>query len=170
MNWSALGAISEFLGALAVVASLVYLAAQVKANTRQSRHDASRDLAVRISEVSIAVASTREMGELLLRGGGDHESLDRVDHVRFRGLMNALFRGLEQQYLLREEGALGDDEWVAVESIVSDFATLPGVRQYFSDRGQWYTPGFLEVVWRNTPLEARPSSGAMAEQYRADAT
>lgn len=166
MNWSAVGAIAELLGAVAVVVSLVYVAAQVKANTRQARLEAARDLAVRVSEISIAVASSREVGALLLHGGGAYERLDTVDQVRFRALMNALFRGLEQQFQLRREGALDDDEWAAVESMISDFASLPGVQKYFADRGQWYTPGFLEVVWRSTPVEARPAADAMADQYR----
>ena len=34
MNWEAFGAIAEFAGALAVVASLIYLAIQVRQNTR----------------------------------------------------------------------------------------------------------------------------------------
>jgi hypothetical protein len=37
MNWNAVGAIGEILGALAVFISLVYLASQIRANTLQSR-------------------------------------------------------------------------------------------------------------------------------------
>ena len=37
MNWSAIGAIGEILGALAVFVSLIYLGAQIRANTRQSK-------------------------------------------------------------------------------------------------------------------------------------
>ena len=166
MNWSAVGAIAELLGALAVVFSLMYVAAQVKASTRQLRLEAARDLAVRISEISLAVASSREVGELLHRGGGDYRGLDAVDQVRFRALMNSLFRGLEQQYHLRREGALNDEEWTAVERVILDFASLPGVQRYFAERGQWYTPGFLDIVWRGTPEEERPAAPSMADQYR----
>ena len=34
MNWEAIGAIGEVLGALAVIGSLVYLALQIRANSR----------------------------------------------------------------------------------------------------------------------------------------
>ena len=37
MNWVALGAIGEFVGAIAVVLSLAYLAAQIIQNTRAVR-------------------------------------------------------------------------------------------------------------------------------------
>jgi hypothetical protein len=168
MNWTAVGALAELLGAVAVVLSLVYLGAQVRGSTRQAKRDASRDLAVRISEISIAVSASREMGELLLVGGGSYESLDRVDEVRFRALMNALFRGLEQQYLLHREGALDDEAWTAVDNLIGDFASLPGVQRYFADRGQWYVPGFLDLVWRHAGKE-RTAGPKMADQYRPDA-
>ena len=37
MNWNAVAALAELLGAVAVVGSLLYLAAQVRQNTKQSR-------------------------------------------------------------------------------------------------------------------------------------
>lgn len=171
MNWSAVGAVAELLGAFAVVVSLIYLAAQMKASTRQARLEAARDLAVRISEISIAIGASRETGELFLRGGGDYGSLDAVDQLRYRALLNALFRGLEQQFHLRGQGALSDEEWTAVERVIMDFASLPGVQQYFAERGQWYTEGFLEIVWRAAPPTARPEGTSFADQYhpgRAD--
>ena len=37
MNWDAVGAIAESIGALGVISSLIYLAVQVRQNTRQGR-------------------------------------------------------------------------------------------------------------------------------------
>ncbi len=37
MNWDAIGAIAELLGAIGVIASLVYLATQIRQNTRSVR-------------------------------------------------------------------------------------------------------------------------------------
>ena len=37
MNWDAIGAIGEMIGAAAVVASLLYLALQTRANAREKR-------------------------------------------------------------------------------------------------------------------------------------
>lgn len=148
MNWSALSAIADVLTAGAVVVSLLYVAAQVKASTRQARQDAGRDLAARVSDISLAVASDPELGRLLVQGGADPEVLSPGDQARFRGLMNSLFRGIEQQYLLRREGALDDESWGAVERMIQDWMALPGLQIYFRDRGDWYTTGFLEYVTR----------------------
>ncbi len=37
MNWDAIGAIAELLGAIGVIGSLVYLATQLKASTQASQ-------------------------------------------------------------------------------------------------------------------------------------
>ena len=37
MNWEALGALSELIGAIAVVLTLIYLAVQIRQNTRAIR-------------------------------------------------------------------------------------------------------------------------------------
>lgn len=165
MNWEAVGAIAELLGAVAVVVSLLYVATQVRESTRQARRDATRDLAARISEISLAVATNPELGNLLVQGAADPGQLSKGDQARFRGLMNSLFRGLEQQFLLRQEGALDDESWLAIERLTQDWAALPGVQTYLLDRGGWYTESFLAYVWA---LVGGPPAGdgkSMVEHY-----
>ena len=165
VNWDAVGAMAELLGALAVVVSLLYVATQVRESTRQARRDATRDLATRISDVSLAVASSPELGELLVKGGADLSQLSKGDQARYRGLMNSIFRSLEQQYLLRREGALDDESWKAVQHIIRDFADLPGTRAYLTDRGQWYTPSFLEHVWELVGGRPEGQGKSLVEHY-----
>ena len=44
MNWDAIGAIAELLGAIGVIASLIYLATQVRQNREQVSHMLSNAL------------------------------------------------------------------------------------------------------------------------------
>ena len=170
MNWSALEAISQLVAAVAVVVSLIYVAAQVKASTRQARHDAGRDLAERVADVSSTVAADPELGKLLVQGGADPEVLSPGDQARFRALMNALFRGLEQQYLLHREGSLDGESWAAVERMIQDWVALPGVQTYFRDRGRWYTTGFLEYVSQMTGGGLLTEGGKSIRDHYGEAT
>lgn len=165
MNWSALGAIAELLSTVAVVVSLLYVAAQVKATTRQARQDAGRDLAAQVSEVSLTVASDPELGKLLVQGGTNPDALNPGDQARFRGLMNSLFRGLEQQFLLRREGALDDESWAAVDRMIRDWMALPGVQVYFRDRGGWYTTSFLEYVQQAAGRRVEERRKSLLDHY-----
>jgi len=167
LNWQALGAIGELLGAVAVVVSLLYLATQVRESTRQARRDASRDLAARISDVSLAVATHPDVGDLLVKGGANPTQLSSGDQARFRGLMNSLFRSFEQQFLLRKEGALDDESWYAVERLTQDFATLPGTQEYLRYRGRWYTESFLEYVWTLVGGQPAGEGKSLADHYTA---
>ena len=46
MNWDAIGAIAELLGAVGVIASLIYLATQIRQNTRSVRGATYQSLVV----------------------------------------------------------------------------------------------------------------------------
>ena len=57
MNWEAVGAIGEVVGALGVIATLLYLAIQIRRSTAQARSDShiklnevSRNLTLKIAE------------------------------------------------------------------------------------------------------------------------
>jgi len=45
MNWNAIGAIADTIGAFGVIGSLIYLAIQIRSNTRQLRFDATQSIA-----------------------------------------------------------------------------------------------------------------------------
>ncbi len=87
MNWEAIGAIGEILGAIAVLATLVYLAAQIRQNSRfvqaATYHSTSRAR----NEFNFAVATTPELSALLIRAGDKSTTLDAEEQQRFDALM-----------------------------------------------------------------------------------
>lgn len=50
MNWNEIGAVGEAAGAIAVMVSVVYLAVQVRKQTRESRFAATRELAAQFQD------------------------------------------------------------------------------------------------------------------------
>ena len=44
MNWEAIGSIGEVLGAVAVLVTLLYLAAQIKQTNKMARFDTTREI------------------------------------------------------------------------------------------------------------------------------
>ena len=43
MEWDALGAVAELMGAIGVIASLIYVGGQIKQNTRATRATSARE-------------------------------------------------------------------------------------------------------------------------------
>ena len=56
MNWVSIGEIGEIIGALAVVASLVYLAVQIQSQDRESRMSSMRDISVGYRDTLTTIA------------------------------------------------------------------------------------------------------------------
>ena len=57
MNWDAIGAIGEIIGAIAVVLSLIYLSVQVKKQSEESKIAGMHNIAVGFRELYIALIS-----------------------------------------------------------------------------------------------------------------
>lgn len=74
MTWEALAAVGELLGAIGVIASLVYLAGQVRSSGYQSRQAAIQSVVNKMNDVwnTMAAAST---ADLWTRGSKGLENL-----------------------------------------------------------------------------------------------
>ncbi len=73
MNWDAIGAIGEILGASAVFASLIYLAIQIRAQNRESRLGAMHDISTGYREVLAGMAEA-DLADLYTKAFDDYES------------------------------------------------------------------------------------------------
>ena len=83
MNWEAIGAIGEILGAVAVVATLGYLAVQIRGSTKATRAGTSLSINDALSKILSALRSDGEFAEIWYRGLQNLGSLNEVEAVRF---------------------------------------------------------------------------------------
>ena len=141
------GAIGEIVGALAVVGSLIYLAVQIRQNTRQiSQSIESAKLAAfeRTVESSnhareVLITNT-EVTDLFLKGAADYLNLPPPDKFRCEMLFRNLLSAVQGGYI--RELAMGGDP-AKLEGIRNTLNTLlknPGVRQWL---------GEVETDWRS---------------------
>ena len=87
MNWEAIGAVGEILGAIAVLVTLVYLAAQVRQNSRFVKAATYHSTMRARNEFNFAVATTPELSALLIRAQDKGTTLDAEERQRFNSLM-----------------------------------------------------------------------------------
>ena len=83
MNWDALGAIAELLGAVAVLATLFYLARQIRQN-RESVESASAETV--LSNITAAfqnAATSPELGRIIFAGQENMSSLNDSERGQF---------------------------------------------------------------------------------------
>jgi hypothetical protein len=86
MNWDAMGAVAETLGALAVFITLAYLAVQVRSakdairlSTRQAASTHQLDVMAMANQMHQSILANRDYASLLVKLKGD-EPLNEIEH------------------------------------------------------------------------------------------
>ena len=125
INWDAIGAIAEILGATAVFVSLIYLAVQTRQNTRALRSGAFQQVRDSFSNVSMAMAQDPNLAMLLARA--DDEDFSEVEKQQTNFLLTTQIRKGESAYFQSTDGTLQRESWFAIRATLlgalsSDFA------------------------------------------------
>jgi hypothetical protein len=81
MNWDALGAIGEVVGAIAVVVSLLYLAVQIRAQNRESQVAAAHEILAAFRGMQIPLQDPG-LAELWEKAVMDFESLNGGERIQ----------------------------------------------------------------------------------------
>ena len=93
MNWDAIGSVAEVIGAIAVVASLVYLGGQIQQNTKQLRI-AGRQASQSSLQGTILSQTEPATADLIVRGFDGYLQLSKADKFRFNvQMLNMLLDG-----------------------------------------------------------------------------
>ena len=138
MTLSDLASLGSFVSGFAVLASLIYLALQVRQTKRNQQIEIRHSRVSRIVELHLALADPG-VADAWLHGSASPEAMTQTELSQFINLCRALFFHFEDSFYQREEGLLND---AAFETVVA------GVR--FSAR----SPG-----WRAAWKMARPNFG-----------
>jgi len=146
MDWSAVGALAEMVGATAVIVSLLYLAAQVRGGAEQQRIESVRTLVTGVAAHSMSLSADETLADIWLRGCADPGSLTPLDELRFRTYLNSMFKLFEQQFLMHERGFLDAEDWETMDAVHGDFVQIPGIRTYFAARGHWYRRSYIDYL------------------------
>ena len=87
MNWDALGAIGELVGAIAVVVTLAYLAFQIRQNNNLASGAAQREL---MSGFQENLDRVRSDTKLFARGLRDFENLSNAEKTEFQLMFKSI--------------------------------------------------------------------------------
>jgi len=117
MNWSAIGAVGEALGAIAVLVSLIYLARQIRQNTRMMKSTVRQQLASASQGFILKVA---EQADLLAKVAVG-EDLTPAENLKARLVLRAAFRGWENYAYQHQQGLLDPSEWRGVRENMRRF-------------------------------------------------
>lgn len=146
MNWEAITAVSELIGAIGVIASLLYLAVQIKADSKARRAATVHDQSEAYRTLLGMIATDSELAKIYYQGIIDFGSLEDFELVRFTSLLGHMFRVFEEAYFQWIEGHLDARVWNGFEGPITDIVAYSGVQAWWSTRSHWYGPEFQEFV------------------------
>jgi len=111
MNWEAIGAIGELVGSVAVVASLVYVAMQLRQHTAMMRTLASQERVQRDFDIASALIDNRDVAEIWVKGRSAFASLSEVDQQRLIWFERRAIIHWNNMFELRNRGQLPETDW-----------------------------------------------------------
>jgi hypothetical protein len=100
------GSVGELIAAIATIATLIYLAAQIRQNTSTVATSTYNSVFDGFNQMNLPVASDPELARILHAGQYDPTSLDENEQIRFFLLMRSVSNHYLKLLRLRERGAL----------------------------------------------------------------
>ena len=111
MNWDAVGAVGEIVGALAVFITLVYLARQIRQNTRAVNSAALDSTINTISIVRQSIYENDDVARVYLKGSASPDELDDLERVKFRLLLHNMLLSQSNIFSQTKLSELPISEW-----------------------------------------------------------
>ena len=136
MTISELGSLGELVGALATVATLLYLAIQIRANTLATKRQALDDTIDRVIGWARHVAATPEHLNCWIKGNESFEKLSVEDQLRFTALNMEIFGAAEASLEAAKFGGVKPETVGAITGIVAQLSLNKGTWEWWEINGR----------------------------------
>ena len=166
MDLVLISTLAQVVSALAVIASLVYLAVQVRQNTKAIRNATHHTLTVTRLDYIAMVVQNPDLSRILQAGMQDLARLGEEERHRFTLIMYYLFSAGENFYYQYRQGALDAEQWERWCNTLRYYFTQPGIRTWFATNPIRFAASFtnfLEQEYRLLSPKTEKSEGPEAE-------
>lgn len=146
MSLEQLANIGELVGGIAVVASLIYLAIQIRQNTKIVKGATLSTNTQNWSNL-IANATQPEMAEAHVAGTLGREDIDIKQFTQFFYFCRILFVAFEDQYYQFRHGTMDEEIYLGYErSFQAQILVFPGYQMYWQISKEEFSTEFFERV------------------------
>jgi hypothetical protein len=149
MNWEMISAIGQVLGAVGVIISLIYLAAQIRNQNKESRRAAINVLTTHWSDLTKTLVESPDLAALWLRGLQSFDALDGPAKLRLGAHLGRFLRFADSLYLALLDGMLDQRLWRGFERTLADTVAYPGFQTWWATRKHWHTDEFCALIDRH---------------------
>ena len=162
MNWEAIGAIGEIVGALGVIISLIYLATQIKRSDQTARAESLQSVLDGYRDRSVVPSFMNpEIPDLFAKGLTHFEELEPSEKRRFFYLFAENIFQTQQAMQLFHRGLLPKVDYDAWLYYIATLVQTPGGKQVWPYIAVTITPTIRETV--NDYIAANPDTPSYIE-------
>lgn len=125
MTWQNVGAVGEWVAAIAVIASLLYLARQIKLANLQSEAAARYSFLDAYGLANATIGGSKKAASVFRRGL-DNAELDSDERMQFIVLLRQFLNTWSVMFDLHQERQLPENQWHVVRTDIHAALGTPG--------------------------------------------
>jgi len=147
MDWNAIGAVGEIVGACGVILSVLYLAIQIRKDAAARVAETSHSIAARAGEVQQILSENRELAAVWRKAlRGDTEELVEADVIQFETFLGVVTRSYEDTFYQHRKGLIEEEFWIGTVGSLSDLVGASGYVAWWQTRKHWYSEDFQAFI------------------------
>ena len=146
MDWEAIATIAEVVGAVGVIASLVYVGVQVRQSADSTRAATTAQTIDQSANSSQFLAQDKDSAALYFRGLDNPDTLDKDEKSQFFFILLNLFRRYENSEYQYRQGLLAEGSWVGLSGNIKLIIETPGFRWWWPRAEVGFSPDFRKLI------------------------
>ena len=147
MNWDAIGALGEIVGAFAVLASLLYLALQVRAFTKSTRGESERELMSVWDDAIFRAFQDRETTSIRRRAVREGlDALDEDERQVFAALLGRIVNTHFMMWRMAERGLLEPDLLAGADMVIVRNLNNSAGRRWWSASHNYFQTDYISHI------------------------
>lgn len=141
-----LGNYGEFVGAIAVVVTLAYLAVQIRQSTGATRAASHHAIVEALNRGNLAQAEDAELAQIWVSGSENRGGLNDAERQRFDMLLLSYFHVFDSLWYSAKIGTAERDLLLSEEKGFSHLMNRPGVYDWWRANPYAFSPEFRNYM------------------------
>ena len=168
MNWDAISAISQLIGSIAVVFSVLYLAIQVHRSTRVAKVAAQDAAAAAVRDVTNTFMENADMARIWRTGLENLDSLSAEEQARFFHAAHQFLKALETIHYHHANDLMDEQLWLGWQELLRHYIASPGMAHYWNFRNALFSERFRKYIAGLEKPEDRRTVGNLFGREKSD--
>ena len=146
MDWNAIGAVGEILGAGIVAITLLFLIHQIRQNTNSVRTQTMFNIIHEANAIMSKIGHDADAARIFEIGQNRPDDLKPDEEVQSQALIRTIINLANAGYISRAYDAIPDRLWEGLRDSAGDVAMTEGGRRFLSANTQYFGEDFANEI------------------------